>query len=51
MPNASFDRQQESFLNLYGEYAVIDGARRVFASPFTERAVSYRIYWSVKVLL
>ena len=42
MPDASFAGQQETFLNLRGEDAVIDATRRVFASLFTDRAVSYR---------
>ena len=42
MPDASFAGQQETFLNIRGEDAVIDAVRRVFASLFTARAVSYR---------
>ena len=42
MPDASFAGQQETFLNIRGEDAVIDAVRRVFASLFTDRAVSYR---------
>jgi pyruvate,water dikinase len=42
MPDASFAGQQETFLNICGEDAVIDAVRLVFASLFTDRAVSYR---------
>ena len=44
LPDASFAGQQESFLNIRGADAVIDAVRRVFASLFTDRAVSYRCY-------
>ncbi|MGI9298397.1 MAG: phosphoenolpyruvate synthase [Gammaproteobacteria bacterium] len=42
LPDASFAGQQETFLNIRGEDAVVDAARRVFASLFTDRAVAYR---------
>ena len=42
MPDASFAGQQETYLNIRGEDAVVDATRRVFASLFTDRAVSYR---------
>ena len=42
LPDASFAGQQETFLNIRGEDAVVDAARRVYASLFTDRAVSYR---------
>ncbi|MBE8158986.1 MAG: phosphoenolpyruvate synthase, partial [Betaproteobacteria bacterium] len=42
MPDASFAGQQETFLNIRGEDEVMDAVRRVFASLFTARAVSYR---------
>lgn len=42
LPDASFAGQQDTFLNIRGEDAVINAARRVYASLFTDRAVSYR---------
>ena len=42
LPDASFAGQQESFLNVRGEAAVLDTCRRCFASLFTDRAISYR---------
>ncbi|WP_448581698.1 phosphoenolpyruvate synthase [Thermaurantiacus sp.] len=42
LPGASFAGQQESFLNVVGEEAVLDAVRRCFASLYTDRAISYR---------
>ncbi|SPO02462.1 probable phosphoenolpyruvate synthase [Cephalotrichum gorgonifer] len=42
LPEASFAGQQESFLNVSGEDAVLDACRRCYASLFTDRAISYR---------
>ncbi|MEX2587145.1 MAG: phosphoenolpyruvate synthase [Actinomycetota bacterium] len=42
LPEASFAGQQESFLNVRGERALMDTCRRCFASLFTDRAISYR---------
>jgi len=42
LPDASFAGQQETYLNVRGEAAVIDACRRAFASLFTDRAISYR---------
>ena len=42
LPHASFAGQQETFLNVRGEAAVLDACRRCFASLFTDRAISYR---------
>ena len=42
LPGASFAGQQESFLNVVGEEALIDSCRRCFASLFTDRAITYR---------
>ncbi len=42
LPEASFAGQQETFLNVRGEAAVLDACRRCFASLFTDRAISYR---------
>jgi pyruvate,water dikinase len=42
LPDASFAGQQETYLNIRGEEALIDACRRCFASLFTNRAISYR---------
>lgn len=42
LPDASFAGQQETFLNVVGEAALLDTCRRCFASLFTDRAISYR---------
>lgn len=42
LPDASFAGQQESFLNVRGEKALLDACRRCYASLFTDRAISYR---------
>src|SRR5205823_965539 len=39
---ASFAGQQDTYLNIVGVEAVIDAARRCWASLWTDRAVSYR---------
>ena len=42
LPEASFAGQQESFLNVVGEAALLEACRRCFASLFTDRAIIYR---------
>jgi pyruvate,water dikinase len=42
LPDASFAGQQETYLNIRGELALLDACRRCFASLFTDRAISYR---------
>src|SRR5438132_1289237 len=42
LPGASFAGQQDTFLNVRGEAAVLDAVRRCFASLFTARALGYR---------
>jgi len=42
LPRASFAGQQESFLNVTGEDALLDACRKCYASLFTDRAISYR---------
>ena len=42
LPDASFAGQQETYLNIRGDYAILDACRRCFASLFTNRAISYR---------
>src|SRR5690606_33556987 len=44
LPDASFAGQQETFLNVRGFDAVLDKVRTVFASLFTDRAISYRLH-------
>jgi pyruvate,water dikinase len=44
LPGASFAGQQETFLNIRGEYALIQACKRCFASLFTNRAISYRTH-------
>jgi pyruvate,water dikinase len=42
LPDASFAGQQETYLNIRGEGALLDACRRCYASLFTDRAISYR---------
>ncbi|MCA8003300.1 phosphoenolpyruvate synthase [Burkholderia metallica] len=42
LPDASFAGQQETFLNVRGERALLAACRRCYASLFTDRAISYR---------
>jgi pyruvate,water dikinase len=42
LPGASFAGQQETFLNVRGERALLDACLRCYASLFTDRAISYR---------
>ena len=42
LPDASFAGQQETFLNIRGDAALLDACRRCYASLFTDRAISYR---------
>jgi len=42
LPTASFAGQQESFLNIVGEQALMNACRQCYASLFTARAISYR---------
>lgn len=43
LPGASFAGQQESYLNIQGERALLDACRQCIASLFTDRAISYRV--------
>ncbi|MHC1719811.1 MAG: phosphoenolpyruvate synthase [Clostridiaceae bacterium] len=43
LPTASFAGQQETYLNIQGEYALREACSKCFASLFTDRAISYRI--------
>lgn len=42
LPDASFAGQQESYLNIRGEHALLEAIKKAFASLFTNRAISYR---------
>jgi pyruvate,water dikinase len=42
LPNASFAGQQDTYLNIVGESAVLEAVRRCWASLWTDRAVVYR---------
>lgn len=43
LPTASFAGQQDTFLNIRGERALLEACKRCFASLFTDRAIHYRI--------
>jgi pyruvate,water dikinase len=42
LPDASFAGQQETYLNVQGEQALLNTCVRCFASLYTDRAISYR---------
>ncbi len=42
LPEASFAGQQETFLHVEGEAALLEACRRCYASLFTDRAIVYR---------
>ncbi|MBW6417651.1 phosphoenolpyruvate synthase [Celeribacter sp. PS-C1] len=42
LPDASFAGQQETFLNVVGEEALLTACRKCYASLFTDRAITYR---------
>ncbi len=42
LPEASFAGQQETFLNIRGEDALLSACKRCFASLYTDRAIAYR---------
>jgi pyruvate,water dikinase len=43
LPSASFAGQQESYLNVRGERALLEACRHCYASLFTDRAIPYRV--------
>ncbi|MCU5275538.1 phosphoenolpyruvate synthase [Bacillus cereus] len=43
LPHASFAGQQDTYLNIIGEEAILQHVRKCWASLFTERAVTYRM--------
>ncbi|MDP3966181.1 MAG: phosphoenolpyruvate synthase, partial [archaeon] len=42
LPDASFAGQQETYLNITGEKALLESCKKAFASLFTDRAIFYR---------
>ena len=44
LPDASFAGQQETFLNVRGLDKIVEAMHQVFASLFTDRAISYRVH-------
>ena len=42
LPDASFAGQQETFLNIRGDYALLEACKKCFSSLFTDRAIAYR---------
>jgi len=44
LPDASFAGQQETFLNIHGIDAIFAKIKQVFASLFTDRAITYRTH-------
>lgn len=44
LPDASFAGQQETFLNVHGLDNLLEAVRRVFASLYNDRAISYRVH-------
>ncbi len=44
LPSASFAGQQDTYLNIRGAEQLVATCRKVFASLFTDRAISYRVH-------
>ena len=44
LPDASFAGQQETYLHVQGEDALLDYVRKVFASLYNDRAIAYRVH-------
>lgn len=44
LPDASFAGQQETHLNIRGIEAILTSCRQIFASLYTDRAISYRVH-------
>lgn len=42
LPDASFAGQQETYLNVEGQYSILESTKKCMASLFTNRAISYR---------
>ncbi|MEM4638028.1 MAG: phosphoenolpyruvate synthase [Candidatus Woesearchaeota archaeon] len=43
LPDASFAGQQETYLNVKGDFQVLEAVKKCIASLFTNRAISYRV--------
>ena len=43
LPTASFAGQQETYLNVHGDGALLEACRRCYSSLFTDRAIHYRV--------
>ena len=43
LPDASFAGQQETYLNVRGNRALLNACKHCYASLFTDRAISYRV--------
>ena len=48
LPGASFAGQQETYLNIRGEQAVVDAVKKCWASLWTARAIGYRIRQGIR---
>ena len=44
LPDASFAGQQETYLHIQGEDALLHHVRKVFASLYNDRAIAYRVH-------
>jgi pyruvate, water dikinase len=44
LPEASFAGQQETFLNVQGEAALLEALHEVYASLYNDRAIAYRVH-------
>jgi pyruvate,water dikinase len=44
LPDASFAGQQETYLHVQGEAALLTYVRKVFASLYNDRAIAYRVH-------
>jgi pyruvate,water dikinase len=43
LPDASFAGQQETYLNVKGDFQILEACKKCFSSLFTNRAISYRV--------
>lgn len=48
LPEASFAGQQETFLNVHGESALLESVRKCWASLWTARAIAYRLRQGIR---
>ena len=48
LPGTAFAGQQETFLNIIGETALLESVRACWASLWSERAILYRAQWGVE---